>query len=200
MRLPSLVPAPPFRVELRSDDVSALFAELVLADEVNRATPKAQSALLESMEEYQVSVDGNLLAIDLGLIEGAEAEALYRRTKAHELWTRGEIPGVVTIPDYPKSDIAWTTRVVGLRHYHDRLAWSWLAGLALRCARKFKDTPEAERIAAFLEGVAERDGMISEVYEPSRGWPLFKRWAYRSEGPFAWGAGMIAYGLEEVDG
>ncbi len=35
-----------------------VFAQLVLADEVNRATPKAQSALLEAMEEYQVSVDG----------------------------------------------------------------------------------------------------------------------------------------------
>ena len=35
-----------------------LFAELVLADEVNRATPKAQSALLEGMEEQQVTVDG----------------------------------------------------------------------------------------------------------------------------------------------
>lgn len=36
-----------------------VFAQLVLADEVNRATPKAQSALLEAMEEQQVSVDGN---------------------------------------------------------------------------------------------------------------------------------------------
>lgn len=35
-----------------------VFAELVLADEVNRATPKAQSALLEAMQEQQVSVDG----------------------------------------------------------------------------------------------------------------------------------------------
>ena len=35
-----------------------IFAQLVLAEEVNRATPKAQSALLEAMEEYQVSVDG----------------------------------------------------------------------------------------------------------------------------------------------
>jgi MoxR-like ATPase len=34
-----------------------VFAQLVLADEVNRATPKAQSALLEAMEEQQVSVD-----------------------------------------------------------------------------------------------------------------------------------------------
>jgi MoxR-like ATPase len=36
-----------------------IFAQLILADEVNRATPKAQSALLEAMEEYQVSVDGH---------------------------------------------------------------------------------------------------------------------------------------------
>jgi MoxR-like ATPase len=34
-----------------------IFAQLVLADEVNRATPKAQSALLQAMEEQQVSVD-----------------------------------------------------------------------------------------------------------------------------------------------
>ncbi len=35
-----------------------VFANLLLADEVNRATPKAQAALLEAMEERQVSVDG----------------------------------------------------------------------------------------------------------------------------------------------
>jgi MoxR-like ATPase len=35
-----------------------LFAQLVLADEVNRATPKAQSALLEAMEEHQVTAEG----------------------------------------------------------------------------------------------------------------------------------------------
>jgi MoxR-like ATPase len=35
-----------------------IFSQVVLADEVNRATPKAQSALLEAMEEHQVTVDG----------------------------------------------------------------------------------------------------------------------------------------------
>jgi MoxR-like ATPase len=35
-----------------------LFANIVLVDEVNRATPRTQSALLEAMEEHQVSVDG----------------------------------------------------------------------------------------------------------------------------------------------
>lgn len=35
-----------------------IFAQLILADEVNRATPKTQSALLEAMEEHQVTTDG----------------------------------------------------------------------------------------------------------------------------------------------
>ena len=35
-----------------------IMAQIVLADEVNRATPKTQSALLEAMEEAQVTVDG----------------------------------------------------------------------------------------------------------------------------------------------
>jgi MoxR-like ATPase len=40
-----------------------LFTQLLLADEVNRATPKAQSALLEAMEERQVTVDGTTHAL-----------------------------------------------------------------------------------------------------------------------------------------
>jgi MoxR-like ATPase len=35
-----------------------IFGQLILVDEINRATPKSQSALLEAMEERQVSVDG----------------------------------------------------------------------------------------------------------------------------------------------
>ena len=35
-----------------------LFANMILADEINRATPRTQSALLEAMEEHQVTVDG----------------------------------------------------------------------------------------------------------------------------------------------
>jgi len=35
-----------------------IFAQILLADEINRATPKAQSALLEAMEERQVTVEG----------------------------------------------------------------------------------------------------------------------------------------------
>ena len=36
-----------------------LFASMILADEINRATPRTQAALLEAMEERQITVDGN---------------------------------------------------------------------------------------------------------------------------------------------
>ncbi|HEY2342108.1 MAG TPA: AAA family ATPase, partial [Chthoniobacteraceae bacterium] len=40
-----------------------LFSEVILADEVNRATPKTQSALLEAMEERHVTIDGTTHAL-----------------------------------------------------------------------------------------------------------------------------------------
>jgi MoxR-like ATPase len=41
-----------------------VMAQIVLADEINRATPKTQSALLEAMEERQVTVDGVTYSMD----------------------------------------------------------------------------------------------------------------------------------------
>ena len=41
-----------------------IFSNIVLADEINRATPKAQSALLECMEEGQVTIDGNSFVLE----------------------------------------------------------------------------------------------------------------------------------------
>jgi MoxR-like ATPase len=40
-----------------------IFANIILADEVNRASPKTQSALLEAMQEYQVTVEGETMRL-----------------------------------------------------------------------------------------------------------------------------------------
>lgn len=40
-----------------------IFKQMILADEINRSTPKAQSALLEAMEEHQVTVEGTTYAL-----------------------------------------------------------------------------------------------------------------------------------------
>ena len=54
---------------MESPDVSffrkgALFTNILLADEINRATPRTQSSLLECMEERQVTVDGTTYVLD----------------------------------------------------------------------------------------------------------------------------------------
>jgi MoxR-like ATPase len=41
-----------------------IFSQVLLADEINRATPKTQSALLEAMEEQQVTVEGKTRILD----------------------------------------------------------------------------------------------------------------------------------------
>ena len=40
-----------------------IFSQVILADEINRASPKAQSALLEAMEEHQVTADGETMKL-----------------------------------------------------------------------------------------------------------------------------------------
>jgi len=42
----------------------ALFTNILLADEINRATPRTQSSLLESMEEHQVTVEGRTYKLE----------------------------------------------------------------------------------------------------------------------------------------
>src|SRR5881392_771685 len=60
-----LLPADIIGVSIFDRDSSAfrfhagpIFAQIILADEINRASPKAQSALLEAMEEHQVTAEG----------------------------------------------------------------------------------------------------------------------------------------------
>jgi MoxR-like ATPase len=45
-----------------------IFANILLADEINRASPKTQSALLEAMQEYQVTLEGETQALPLPFI------------------------------------------------------------------------------------------------------------------------------------
>jgi MoxR-like ATPase len=53
------------RFELRK---GPLFANVILADEINRASPKTQSALLEAMQEHQVTLEGETLSLPMPFI------------------------------------------------------------------------------------------------------------------------------------
>lgn len=65
----------------------AVFTQVLLADEINRASPKTQSALLEAMEERQVSVDGQTYALPepfmvVATANPVEMEGTYRLPEA----------------------------------------------------------------------------------------------------------------------
>ncbi len=67
---PDLLPSDITGVSVFNQDVrdfefrpGAIFANVVVGDEINRASPKTQSALLESMEETQVTVDGTTYSL-----------------------------------------------------------------------------------------------------------------------------------------
>jgi MoxR-like ATPase len=57
-----------------------IFTQVVLADEINRATPKAQSALLEAMEERQVTAEGKTRSAARALLRHRHAKS--RRTRS----------------------------------------------------------------------------------------------------------------------
>jgi MoxR-like ATPase len=55
-----------------------IFAQMVLADEINRATPKTQSALLEAMEEHQVTAEGETRPLPTPFFVLATQNPLYQ--------------------------------------------------------------------------------------------------------------------------
>ena len=64
-----------------------LFCELILADEINRGSPKTQSALLEAMEERQVTIEGNMLKLPqtfmvIATLNPIETEGVYHLPEA----------------------------------------------------------------------------------------------------------------------
>lgn len=159
------------------------------------------TGLYRSMEgQPYLSLDGVLLALDGELSNTAESAALYAALKHHALWARHGIPGWCTTPDYPNHWISIQTKLVRLRHYHDRLRWSWLTALSAKVAARMGDVAEAERIIEHLRAWAERDGAIYEVYSPDRPYLPWRSPFYTSERHFSWGAGLIVEALGALSG
>jgi len=167
----------------------------------NKAAPARQALLsfftesllpLDSLTDSRLSFDGTLLALRFGFFLGEQRGKLWNALREHPTWRLK--PGVPVSAPYKKSEISWTTRLVGLRHYHDGLAWTWLLALALRFARELGDTEEEERLAGIL-GRSLKNGLLPEVLDPMKQFGAFRSTLYRSECPFSWGAGILAEAL-----
>lgn len=80
-----------------------VFANLAVADEINRATPKTQSALLEAMQEGTVTIDGETLALPDPFMVVAtqnpiEMEGVFELPEAQR--DRFQLKYVVELPDH----------------------------------------------------------------------------------------------------
>ena len=72
-----------------------VFSDIILADEINRATPKTQSALLEAMGEYQVTIGGTTYP----LTEGKPFLVVATQNPL-ELEGTFALPEAITFPDF----------------------------------------------------------------------------------------------------
>lgn len=143
-----------------------------------------------------ISLDGNLLAIDLGWLDTGHTMQLYMNLKKHSLWSKAKIPGSLTTPDYPNGTKSFITKIAGLRHYHDRAVWIWLGALAAEVAWKVNDHAESVRILTEIEKIAERDHGVGEIYTTTL--EPYRSFIYRSEFPFSWSSAQILETLYRI--
>src|SRR5699024_2375537 len=91
-----------------------VFANIVLGDEINRASPKTQSALLECMEERQVSVDGRTRALESPFM----VVATQTPTDMHGP-RLGGLSGASGRAGHDRlTQLSFPARVAGARHRH----------------------------------------------------------------------------------
>lgn len=144
----------------------------------------------------QFSLETQLWCIEEDVFKGTVArETLWKNLLRSPLWS--SMPGRPVAPEYPSADVSWTTKLVGLRHYHDLFHWSWLMGESLKVALLMNAQDEVTRISSALENLARKHGTIHEIYEMNGAGELEPviRPLYRSEYPFSWGAAKILEAL-----
>jgi len=147
-----------------------------------------------SLHGNQLAFDGALLGLRYGFFQGSGARrSVWEALRCHPAWQART--GVPVSEPYAVSEISWTTRLVGLRSYHDSLSWTWLLGLALGAAREFGDEAEFDRIHEILVGSLDSSSFLAEVLDPGKKYQPFQSLLYRSECPFSWGAGLVVEGL-----
>lgn len=145
----------------------------------------------------QFSLETQLWIIESGIFPEIGRETLYANLKKHPLWNQAALPGIPVWPPYPRREVSWSTRLVGLRGYHDHYHWSWLMGESAKVAFLMNDFEEGNRILNSLEEAAA--GTIHEIYliknetlKPMHS-PL-----YVSESPFTWGAAKIIEAIKQT--
>ena len=157
-----------------------------------------QGLFRETLDSDQISLDSHVLLLtgseELRHLLNLDRESIYERLKASALWRMAPIPGVPVSPEHPIQNVAWTVKLVGLRHYHDGFVWGWLSAEAFKIAQRMNDPKEAQRIQEVFTKANEGFDFLSEIYcfagpgETHFADSLrpYKGLRYESERPFTW--------------
>ena len=172
-----------FRIEQKTIDLFRSNLDKIFFDR--------DKGLYKSLDHGEwVSLEGILYALeDEDFLSHGQKKSLYTALTKHPLW--GAVPGRATYPQYPKKQISYTTKGVGLGRYHDGLVWPWLTAFSGKIATQMGDELSARRITMLLSDWAKRDNAINEVMDPKKKMRPVRRMFYTSEAPFSWGAGFV---------
>ncbi len=149
---------------------------------------------LAGVQKKQYSLETQLWCIEENLFSQQISRQLHwQNLRRSELLL--PMAGRPVWPDYKDIEISWTTKVVGLRHYHDRFRWSWLIAETLKVAQIVGDVEFAHQMNSIFERLVSRDLTVCEIYEPDSDMLPVSRLFYRSERPFSWGAAKLCEAL-----
>ncbi len=163
----------------------------------NRFYDKTCGLFCSQESRAQYSLETQLWAIEENTFKKFISQSqLWANLITSPLWN--PLPGRPVAPDYGPDEISWTTKSVGLTHYHDQFYWSWLMAEALRVSAYMDSEIMCERISKELERLAANHNTIHEVYEMKQVLVPVSRPLYKSEFPFSWGAAKVIEALESI--
>lgn len=147
-----------------------VFTNIMLADEINRTPPKTQSALLEAMEERQVSVDGVSLALPEPFIVAAtmnpiEYEGTYTLPEAQ--LDRFLLKLVLDVPER-------VSEIEVLRRHADGFNPRDLAGAGVRAVLGAEQLAAAQSAAASVRASADLIAYLVDLARATRHSPSVK--------------------------
>jgi MoxR-like ATPase len=157
-----------------------IFTNLLLADEINRATPKTQAALLEAMQEGQVTVEGEAFPLDppflvLATQNPIELEGTYPLPEAQ--LDRFLMRVAVGYPDDPEQERAILTRRRQRREDEARVATLVSRKDLLAMQRALEDVfvgEAVERYIVDLTRATREDGRVALGASPRGALALLK--------------------------
>lgn len=157
-----------------------------------------QKLFREQEGNDRISLDSHILFLSSKeILKNISREDVFGSLLKSNLWIKNLVPGIPVSPVYSPNDISWTTKIVGLRHYHDGFHWGWLVAEAYRVCKLMGSNEEAARIGKVFSESNEGFKYLSEIYNLSdENLVPVSRPFYKSECPFTWTAAKWVEALD----